>query len=109
MTTATLPRLPALTDDVERATADLAELGIARIADALTPDEVSALKERLIEQAAAEAATGVAFFDGGDGANQRGWNLPSKGQVFRDLLAPPVVRPYARHILEGDYCLSSYT
>jgi len=47
---ATLPALPALTDDVEQAKADLAELGIARIADALTPDEVTALRERLVEQ-----------------------------------------------------------
>jgi ectoine hydroxylase-related dioxygenase (phytanoyl-CoA dioxygenase family) len=109
---ATLPALPPLTDDVEQAKADLAELGIARIADALTPDEVAALRERLIEQAAAEAAAGVAFFDGGDGrggANQRVWNLPSKGVVFRDLLRHPVVRTFARHILEGDYCLSSHT
>ena len=43
------------------------------------------------------------------GANQRVWNLPSKGEVFRDLLRHPVVRTFARHILEGDYCLSSHT
>ncbi len=105
---ATLPALPALTDDVEQAKADLAELGVARIADALSPDEVAALKDRLIEQAAAEAAAGVAFFDGG-GANQRVWNLPSKGEAFRDLLRHPVARTYARHILQGDYALSSHT
>jgi ectoine hydroxylase-related dioxygenase (phytanoyl-CoA dioxygenase family) len=104
-----LPALPALTDDAEQAKADLAELGVARIADALTPDQVGALKERLIEQAAAEAAAGVAFYDGGGNANQRVWNLPSKGEVFRDLLRHPVVRTYARHVLEGDYCLSSHT
>ena len=51
----------------------------------------------------------MAFFDGGDGANQRVWNLPSKGEVFRDLLRHPVVRTFARHVLEGDYCLSSHT
>jgi ectoine hydroxylase-related dioxygenase (phytanoyl-CoA dioxygenase family) len=109
MPTSTLPALPDLTDDVEQAKADLAELGIARIADALAPDEVAALRERLVEQAAAEAAAGVAFFDGGDGANQRVWNLPSKGEVFRDLLRHEVVRTYARHVLDGDYCLSSFT
>ena len=106
---ATLPALPPLTDDVEQAKADLAELGIARIADALSADDVAALRQRLVEQAAAEAAAGVAFFDGGDGANQRVWNLPSKGEVFRDLLRHPVVRTFARHVLEGDYCLSSHT
>src|SRR4051812_21940119 len=106
---ATLPALPVLTDDPEQAKADLAELGVARIADALSADEVAALKDRLAEQAAAEAAAGVAFFDGGEGANQRVWNLPSKGEVFRDLLRHPVARTYARHILEGDYALSSHT
>ena len=43
------------------------------------------------------------------GANQRVWNLPSKGDVFVDLLRTPVVRTLARHVLEGDYCLSSHT
>ena len=51
----------------------------------------------------------MAFFDGGDGANQRVWNLPSKGEVFRDLPRHPVVRTFARHVFEGDYCLSSHT
>jgi hypothetical protein len=47
---ATLPALPPLTDDVEQAKADLAELGIARIADALSAAEVAALRQRLVEQ-----------------------------------------------------------
>ena len=85
-----------------KAKADLAELGIARVADALSPATVAALQDRLVEQAAAEAAAGVAFFDGGDGANQRVWNLPSKGAGFRDLLRHPVVRTLAdRGILAG--------
>jgi ectoine hydroxylase-related dioxygenase (phytanoyl-CoA dioxygenase family) len=109
MTVTTLPGLPALTTDLEQAKADLAELGIARVADALTPGQVAALRARLIEQAAAEAAAGVAFFDGGDGANQRVWNLPSKGAEFRDLLRHRVVRTLARQVLDGDYCLSSHT
>ena len=106
---ATLPALPALTSDVEQAKADLDELGIARIENALSAHQVAALRARLVEQAAAEAAAGVAFFDGGGGANQRVWNLPSKGAVFRDLLRKPLVRTLARHIVEGDYALSSHT
>ena len=109
MTVTTLPGLPALTTDLEQAKADLDELGIARVADALTADQVAALRARLTEQAAAEAAAGVAFFDGGDGANQRVWNLPSKGEGFRDLLRHPLVVTLARHVLDGDYCLSSHT
>src|SRR5215211_4026023 len=105
---ATLPALPPLTDDVERAKADLDELGVARIADALSAAEVTALRERLVEQAAAEAAAGVAFFDGGDGANQRVWNLPSKGVVFRDLLRHPVVRTRSEERRVGKECRSRW-
>src|SRR3712207_1429879 len=100
--------LPALTSDLDQARADLDEFGVARIADALDADELHALHERLTEQAAAERRAGLAFLDGG-GANQRVWNLPSKGSVFLDLLRKPLVRTLARHVLQGDYCLSSHT
>jgi ectoine hydroxylase-related dioxygenase (phytanoyl-CoA dioxygenase family) len=100
--------LPPLTRDLEEAKAHLDTFGVARIADALSPARVAALKARLIEQAEAERAAEVAFIDGG-GANQRVWNLPSKGEVFVDLLRAPLVRTLARHVLQGDYCLSSHT
>lgn len=100
--------LPPLTRDLEEAKHHLDVFGVARIADALSPAQVAALKARLVEQAAGEHAAGLGFFDGG-GANQRVWNLPSKGQVFLDLLRTPIVRTLARHVLEGDYCLSSHT
>ncbi len=103
-----VPALPALTSDLDQARADLDELGIARIAGALDAAELQALNDRLAEQAAAERRAGVAFLDGG-GSNQRVWNLPSKGSVFVDLLRKPLVRALARHILQGDYCLSSHT
>ena len=99
--------LPPLTTDFEEAKGHLAEYGLARIAGALPPAEVASTLERLKEQAAAERAAGLAFLES-DGANQRVWNLPSKGQVFRDLLTKPPVREFARHLL-GDYCLSSHT
>jgi ectoine hydroxylase-related dioxygenase (phytanoyl-CoA dioxygenase family) len=100
--------LPPLTDDLEEAKDHLARFGIARVAGALTSEEIAALKGRLSEQAAAERQAGIAFLDGG-GANQRVWNLPSKAEVFCDLLRKPVVRTMARHLLDGDYCLSSHT
>ncbi|MEO5899472.1 MAG: phytanoyl-CoA dioxygenase family protein, partial [Ilumatobacteraceae bacterium] len=100
--------LPPLTTDLDEAKAHLDEFGVARIADALDAAQQAALLDRLRTQAAAERAAGVAFMDGG-GSNQRVWNLPSKGQVFRDLLTHPVVRSLARHILDGDYLLSSHT
>jgi ectoine hydroxylase-related dioxygenase (phytanoyl-CoA dioxygenase family) len=103
-----VPSLPPLTTDLDEAKAHLDEYGVARIADALSSAERAALMTRLTEQAQAERELGVAFMDGG-GANQRVWNLPSKGQVFRDLLTKPLVRALARHILDGDYLLSSHT
>ena len=106
--TTPVPALPDVTSDLDQACADLDELGVARIADVLSPSELDALRTRLVEQAAAERSAGVAFIDGG-GANQRVWNLPSKGAAFRDLLRRPLVRTLARHVLDGDYCLSSHT
>jgi ectoine hydroxylase-related dioxygenase (phytanoyl-CoA dioxygenase family) len=100
--------LPPIRTDVADALADVDQCGVARIADALSADELRRLNERLAEQAAAERAAGVAFTDGG-GANQRVWNLPSKGDVFLELLRKPLVRTFARHILQGDYTLSSHT
>jgi len=106
--TATALELPPLTTDLDEAKAHLDEFGIARIAGALDPSEVQALKARLVEQAAGEREAGLAFIDGG-GSNQRVWNLPSKGEVFLDLLRKPLVRTLARHIVDGDYALSSHT
>jgi ectoine hydroxylase-related dioxygenase (phytanoyl-CoA dioxygenase family) len=106
--TATALELPPLTSDLEEAKAHLDEFGIARVADALSAAEREALMARLVDQAAAERAAGLAFIDGG-GSNQRVWNLPSKGAVFLDLLRKPLVRTLARHVLDGDYCLSSHT
>lgn len=101
------PPLPPIAADLEEAKAHLDEWGVARLADAMTPAEVTALNERLREQAAAERELGVAFRD--NGANQRVWNLPNKGRVFLDLLRKPLVRTLARHVLGGDYLLSSHS
>jgi ectoine hydroxylase-related dioxygenase (phytanoyl-CoA dioxygenase family) len=103
-----LVALPPMTRDLEEAKAHLDTYGVARIADALSPERVAALKDRLVEQAAAERREGLAFLEHG-GANQRVWNLPSKGREFVDLLRTPIVRTLARHVLQGDYCLSSHT
>lgn len=106
--TATALELPPLTTDLEEAKEHLDTYGIARIADALDAGQLDALRTRLTEQAECERAAGLGFFDSG-GANQRLWNLPSKGEVFCDLLRAELVRTLVRHVLDGDYCLSSHT
>ena len=106
--TATALALPRLTTDLDEAKAHLDEYGVARIADALDPDECDRVRTRLVEQAERERAAGVAFFEGPGGSNQRVWNLPSKGAVFNDLLRAPLVRTLVRHVLDGDYIVSSH-
>ena len=50
----------------------------------------------------------MAFIDGG-GGEPAGLEPPQQGAAFRDLLRKPPVRTLARHVLDGDYCLSSHT
>ncbi|MET0325463.1 MAG: phytanoyl-CoA dioxygenase family protein [Ilumatobacteraceae bacterium] len=99
--------LPALPADLDHARATSTS-SASPASSTLTGAELAALNTRLAEQAAAEREAGLAFVDGG-GANQRVWNLPSKGAEFVDLLRKPLVRQLARHILQGDYCPSSHT
>ena len=78
--------LPIATDDLDRAVRDLEEHGYCLIADALTNDEVSSLRQRLVQVAEEERADGAAFFDSG-GPNQRVWQLLNKGDEFLELAA----------------------
>jgi ectoine hydroxylase-related dioxygenase (phytanoyl-CoA dioxygenase family) len=100
--------LPRPTKDRAQALADLAEHGYCIIADALTPTQLAELRERLMEQAAGEDASGRGFHDGG-GVNQRLWLLVNKGKVFRDLVLHGVVNEFMGHLLGPDFLLSSLT
>jgi ectoine hydroxylase-related dioxygenase (phytanoyl-CoA dioxygenase family) len=103
-------RLPQLTSDLERARRDLDEFGYCIVSGVLNPAELSALRARLIEQAAAEAELGCATRDGGPGApNQRVWNLINKGRVFRELILHPFVDAIMPHLLGSGFILSSLT
>ena len=106
------PALPKATDDKERAKEDLATFGYCLIKDALQPDQVAKLRERLVDQAAAEASAGIAEFDGLTGSdnppNQRVWNLVNKGQVFIDLLNHPLIDEFAPAVLGDHFIISSY-
>jgi ectoine hydroxylase-related dioxygenase (phytanoyl-CoA dioxygenase family) len=96
--------------DMTAAREELDRQGYCVIPDVLTKEQVSALKERLIEQAAGEQINGVATNDGGsDSPNQRVWNLLNKGKIFRDLMLHPVVEAVMGHMLGRDFLLSSFT
>lgn len=101
-------RLPEPTDDLERAGEDLDRAGFCLVRDALSSDEVRTVRDRLVEQAAAEAREGVGFFDGG-GANQRVWNLINKGEEFHDLAVHPVAMELMTRLLGKRFLLSSLT
>ena len=100
--------MPAATKDWNRAKADLERYGLAIVEDALTQRELQALRDRVVEQAAAERIAGVASLEH-DGANQRIWNLINKGAIFAELLHKPLVRDAMSHILGGRFTISSYT
>ena len=102
--------LAVATRDLDQARRDLDERGYCIVPDVLSPSEVGALKERLVQQAAGERARGVAFRDGGSALpNQRVWMLMNKGKVFRDLMLHPIVSALMDHLLGPDFLLSSLT
>jgi ectoine hydroxylase-related dioxygenase (phytanoyl-CoA dioxygenase family) len=100
--------LPPPTTDLDTARADLDRFGLAIVAEALTPDELAAMRIRLLEQAAAERERGLASLEH-DGANQRVWNLVNKGAVFNEVLGKPFVTELIGHLLGRPFLLSSNT
>jgi len=115
--------VPAPVVDVEAGKAALDAFGVAVHRQALTSDQVDALRSRLIEQADLErehdvalisnqSYTGVTWYGGADGALPAWQNvtmLVNKGRVFMDLvLKHPLVHEYCRHAFAGTpYQLSS--
>ncbi|MDT9600491.1 phytanoyl-CoA dioxygenase family protein [Sphingosinicella rhizophila] len=80
--------LPVATRDRDRAGWDLDEFGYALIDGALSQEELSRLRTRVLEQAAGERAAGKASI--GE-SSQRIWNLINKGRAFHDLLLNPLI------------------
>lgn len=119
---------PPPTPDPEVAIARLREFGYCILEDALSPEVLAETRERLVAQADAERAAGVAFEDQGPdqgrykdfgvlredaftaaagGVNQRVWMLVNKGQVFRDAVTHPVITPIVESLLGPDFLLST--
>lgn len=99
--------LPAPTTDRARQDEDLAIHGYCIVADALTPNQVRSLRERVIAQAKGEVAAGVGFREPPD--NQRIWMLANKGKIFRDLMLHPLIAEKMSGLLGPDFLLSSLT
>ena len=126
-------RLPGLTDDLAVAKSNIERSGYGLLKDALSQDQVAAMRRRLLEQAEAEKQQGAAYEDGGPGqnwgafrdekgqvrpdaftaahggVNQRLWMLINKGRVFHQVLFQERVREVVSHVLGEEYLLSSFT
>ena len=124
---------PGLTGDLTTAKSNIDRFGYCLLKDALSREQVAAMRARLVEQAAAERQMGAAYEDGGPdqnwgsfrdetgrvrpdaftaaagGVNQRLWMLINKGRVFHQVLFQERVREVVSHVLGDEYLLSSFT
>ncbi len=81
--------LPSPTSDLATLRHDITEYGYAIVADALSPEQVAAMKARLIEQALCEAKERGGSIDLDDEhANGFIQSLLNKGAVWQDLIDP---------------------
>lgn len=102
--------LPQPTEDVAQVKSDLDRWGYGLVQNAISEDQVSRLRTRLMEQARGEAEAGVGFFDGGEKKpNQRVWCLPNKGAEFIELLDNRTIDDFVPDFLGDDAILFSYT
>ncbi len=104
--------LPPLTTDLDEAKAHLQEYGFARIANAMDPNDLILARERIDEQAEAEAGTPMGITDGGPkgglgGPNQWIHNLVNKGEIFRRLVVNPLALNLMENLLGKGFLLSS--
>jgi ectoine hydroxylase-related dioxygenase (phytanoyl-CoA dioxygenase family) len=111
--------LPVPTPDLAQARLDLERHGFCILKDALSDDLCSAIRSRVVEQAAGEAVLGMGLTDGeapdryilgsgrGERANRRVWTLVNKGAVFQRLLTHPDVSALIGHLLGTPYLLAS--
>jgi len=122
--------LPAPTTDRALDRRQLREYGYCIISDALSEQQLKALRNRLDDQAAAERAADVAYLDGGRAASkerrgyrgneevdeasaaevvpyQRIWALQNKGVEFLELLDNPVIDEIMCDYLDEEYTLAA--
>ncbi|MFV0307102.1 MAG: phytanoyl-CoA dioxygenase family protein [Desertimonas sp.] len=95
--------LPAPTDDLDRAEADLATHGICAVTGVLSDDVLATVQHELYGAAAADRARSrevkFALDYPDDETNQRVWNVLSRAPVFADLAEHPVALRLLRSVL----------
>jgi len=104
---------PSPTTSMERLKADLREHGFGILEGALDAETTAAIRERVLEQGAAERAQGSAIHniavEPDDDVNQWVAFLPNKGKVFRALINNDRCLETVRHILGHDAILSEFS
>ncbi len=99
-------RLPAPTTDIDHAKDDMDAFGYCLLKDALSKNQLSAIRHRLLEQLAAEEQQGFSLKlpDG----KQLVRFLINKGKVFLDPILYEGLHSIVKHVLGKSYLLSSY-
>ncbi len=112
-TSTTRVPLPAPTSNSQEIKDSLDEFGLAIVPDLLDAEQLAAVRERLVEQAAGERAAGISSTNRGarthDGPIQYVWSLIAKGQEFRDLITHPRALEYVRHVLGPEVTIFSFS
>ncbi|MBT5434840.1 MAG: hypothetical protein HOI34_17665 [Rhodospirillaceae bacterium] len=105
-----IDELPKPTQDLERLTADMDAWGYCMVADALPPETIAAVRERLEEQAEAEHQRGYHrrrdHVNAAGSENQWILMLINKGREFHATLHLPLVTAVLEHVLGPDHILS---
>jgi len=118
-------QLPPMTRDIEEGKRILDQYGLCVHEAFITPADVDALKDRMIEQARLECEYGVGLLSGQSRGGKTwyghpepgqlpGWQgipaLYNKGRVFIDLMMKPMFHAYAMHAFRGaSFHLSAMT
>src|ERR1019366_2773774 len=88
--------------------------GVAILVAALSASELQELRSAVYREADADRRTGRAdapyYADVMFGnPSQRVWNLPSRGQLFCDLVEHPTVMRLVKSVVEGPLRLSTFS
>ena len=101
---------PTLSTDPAQHESDLERFGFCMVADALDAKTLSAVRERLQEQAIAEKERGIhrpsSDEEPDEKVNQWVHMLINKGKVFQQIALHPVGLRLARHVLGEEFMMS---
>ncbi len=99
-------QLPQASRDLETLERNLDEFGFCLLEDALETEQLSAVRQRLIEQASAEQALTINYKNPGHLDNQWINMLVNKGVEFEQLILHPMANQLIAYLLGDDYLLS---